>query len=455
MSSRFRVLIVALTLVALLPLAGCTTETSRGEEATPTPIPPPPVPERPTYTVKRGEVVDSLNFTGRVSPSVEQGFYFRTSGRVRKVYVERNEVVKEGTLLAELENDDLVRQLQQADLELEATTLNLRSAEESRQYAIGRAQIALQMQRLQLAKAEAATNNSLDLTIAAASIQRAEAAVKLAQSRYDIRAQTGGHEGSPEALALEQATLDYQIAQANYNRTAQAQELARYDLDILRQQVALAQLELEHLSREVDPQLTKAVERAELSVERLTAFVDETRITSPISGRVASVSLKEGDPVEAFKTVFVISDDQELMVRADPLSSQLQKLGEGMEVSITLQAYPGKTLHGQITQLPYPYGSGGGSSQSEDADKNTHIAFNPEDLDLKSGDLVRVVVTLEKKDDTLYLPPAAVRTFSGRKFVVIEEGGRQSRVDVTVGIESEERVEILDGVEEGQVVVGQ
>jgi len=64
-------------------------------------------------------------------------------------------------------------------------------------------------------------------------------------------------------------------------------------------------------------------------------------------------------------------------------------------------------------------------------------------------------VTLEEKQDALWLPPAAIRTFAGRKFVQVEEDGRQRRVDVTIGIESAERVEITEGLEEGQVVVGQ
>jgi len=132
----------------------------------------------------------------------------------------------------------------------------------------------------------------------------------------------------------------------------------------------------------------------------------------------------------------------------------MQKLSEGMEVSIALSAYPGKELKGAIAQLPYPYGGGGGSTDIQDQDKRTLMTFDPEDLDLRSGDLVRVTVILERKADVLWLPPAAIRTFSGRKFVVIEEDGRQRRVDVTVGIESEERIEIVEGVEEGQVVVG-
>jgi HlyD family secretion protein len=46
-----------------------------------------------------------------------------------------------------------------------------------------------------------------------------------------------------------------------------------------------------------------------------------------------------------------------------------------------------------------------------------------------------------------------VRDFGGRRFVVIDEGGQQRRVDVTVGIQSPDRIEILTGLEEGQVVL--
>ncbi len=61
---------------------------------------------------------------------------------------------------------------------------------------------------------------------------------------------------------------------------------------------------------------------------------------------------------------------------------------------------------------------------------------------------------LEQKDGVLWLPPAAIRTFEGRTFVVIQEGAAQRQVDVTLGIESDDRVEIEEGLVEGDVVVG-
>ena len=64
-------------------------------------------------------------------------------------------------------------------------------------------------------------------------------------------------------------------------------------------------------------------------------------------------------------------------------------------------------------------------------------------------------VELERKDDVLWLPPQAIRMFEGRRFVVLKEDDVQRRVDVKVGIETQERVEIEEGLEEGQVVIGQ
>ncbi|MGI5916784.1 MAG: efflux RND transporter periplasmic adaptor subunit, partial [Anaerolineae bacterium] len=199
----------------------------------------------------------------------------------------------------------------------------------------------------------------------------------------------------------------------------------------------------------------RAVERAQLTVDRLTAQVENTQITSPITGKVTSVGAYEGNTANAYRPVIVVADESELEVTAEPLTAQLERLSEGLSATIVLSAFPGQELSGVIEQLPYPYGGGGGSTAVDTPDKYTRISFDPRDLAIQPGDLVRVEVVLEQKDDTLWLPPAAIRTFAGRKFVVVQEDGRERRVDVTIGIESSDRVEILDGLEEGDVVVGQ
>jgi multidrug efflux pump subunit AcrA (membrane-fusion protein) len=75
------------------------------------------------------------------------------------------------------------------------------------------------------------------------------------------------------------------------------------------------------------------------------------------------------------------------------------------------------------------------------------------------NDRVRVTVILEQKEDVLWLPPQAIRSFEGRNFVVIQDAEGQRRVDVKLGITTGDRVEIVwvdggDNLSEGQVVVG-
>lgn len=55
----------------------------------------------------------------------------------------------------------------------------------------------------------------------------------------------------------------------------------------------------------------------------------------------------------------------------------------------------------------------------------------------------------------LWLPPAAIRTFQGRTFVVIEAANGQRRADVRLGIQSPTRVEILEGVGVDEVIIGE
>jgi HlyD family secretion protein len=69
--------------------------------------------------------------------------------------------------------------------------------------------------------------------------------------------------------------------------------------------------------------------------------------------------------------------------------------------------------------------------------------------------IVKIMIVLEHKDDVLWLPPDAVRAFEGRRFVVVREGERERRVTVRTGIETEDKLEILEGLEEGNVIVGQ
>jgi len=140
-------------------------------------------------------------------------------------------------------------------------------------------------------------------------------------------------------------------------------------------------------------------------------------------------------------------------VSADLSNDQLKEMTEGQKAAVILATNPERNWTGTVRLLPYPYGTGGSLEGSASTNNATRISLEGDVSELRLGDLVRVTIVLEEKDDALWLPPTAIRTFQGRTFVIVQDGARQRSVDVELGIESRDRVEILKGLAEGQVVV--
>ncbi len=456
-AGKLTVCVLAGCLLAACLLAGCTPGATAVPLPTPTPLPTAVVPETPTYTVQRGTVVDSLTFTGRVSPVSEAELYFRTDGRVLEVYVARGDVVQAGDLLAELDVDALYRQLAQAELAVETAKIEQSSAEAELAHDLTRAQLNLELDQIALDKLKN-YDTSLDLAVVAAELEQATLDLQQAQADYDVVAHFPNIAMLPQADALQQATLAYARAKSAYDQAVQQSAQGAYDVQTQRKQVALSRLEVVRLEVGVDPRLQQAVAKAELELADLQAQITDTFILAPFDGEVTAVSTASGKAVEGFKPVIVVADPSELEVTAELSADEMRELSEGQEATLVPVEFPGQELPGTIQSLPYPYGSGGSATDLDEEDQTTHLSADLRALSgaegVEPGDLVRVTVVLERKDDALWLPPAAIRTYEGRKFVVVQEGTGQRRVDVVLGIESEDRVEIVDGLEEGQVVIG-
>lgn len=386
-------------LLILSVLSGCSllpanrAQRAAAEAPTPTPIPTPVVPVKPTYEVQRGEITDEITFSGRISPVIEEELFFRASGRVRAVFVKRNDMVAEGDVLAELEIDGLERELNSAMLQLERANVLYAEAEREFDYQREIAEINLEKAQLRL--------DSLQATASPAR----------------------------EAVATQQ--LEVQLAQLALDK---------------------------HIEDGINPLLANDVERAQFDVTKLEAEIAEAQIIAPFDGQLLSLSLTPGTAVEAFRPVATVADIEQLEVSADLLSNQMEELAEEMNVSVVLVSRPGVEINGVVRQLPYPYGSGGSSTETiEDRDKSTRFTLeqSAEEAGFDLGDLVRVTVELEHKEGVLWVPPQAIRTFDGRRFAVVIDGEARRRVDVKVGIETEDRLEIEEGLEEGQVIEGQ
>jgi multidrug efflux pump subunit AcrA (membrane-fusion protein) len=197
-----------------------------------------------------------------------------------------------------------------------------------------------------------------------------------------------------------------------------------------------------------------SLEQTRLNSQDLTKSIQDAQITAPIDGKMIIINNVVGKNVEANEIVMVIGDLAQIEVSADLQNNQMQLLAEGMPITARSEDHPGETMKGIIRYLPYPFGKGNDSLETGSSVRVT-LAADLAKGGLSLGNRVLVTVILEQKDNVLLLTPQAIRTYGGRTFVLVQEGDIQKTVDVKLGVQNDDSVEILEGLTEGQVVISQ
>jgi multidrug efflux pump subunit AcrA (membrane-fusion protein) len=205
-------------------------------------------------------------------PVVEEELSFRASGYVGTIYVERDEMVEAGELLAELETTDLKAQVGQARANLETIQLQM-------EQDLAQAQANLRIAELRLAQITASDPHP-EVLIAEIDVQRAQMALTDAQEEADrlVDDEASPRPGEqPEAAQtgaarLRAAELDLKEAEARYQAAYQTHY---YGVRILEQQLALARLRLQAIEAGTEAQT------AELAVKRLEDQLAAARIEAP------------------------------------------------------------------------------------------------------------------------------------------------------------------------------
>ena len=447
MSAKGSNILLSVMLVASI-VAGCAGASPK-EEPTPTPIVQASVTSKPTYLVETGTIVDEVKFSGRIAPVLEETLFFRTDGRLSRLPVQVGGKVKKGDILAELDVTDLLNQQAQAEITLQTAQLKLKSAEQNVTEQHSQGESALRVARLRLAQAQI-KDPAPNITIAAGNRDKALAALAQAQSSYDAKKSRPDIAALSESLNLQKATIDYEIVKAQYDLAVQAQKSWEYDVQLLQESVSVAEANLQKVAASIDPALAQDVSKSQLVVDRLKTQVANSRVVATMDGDVTAVTATAGRTVQAYSPVVTIAAPSELEVSADLLSTMVQSLSVGQTCLIEMSNYPSRVFHGTIRRIP----SVAIGTASLDQDRSSRVKLTDADVTLEIGALVRVTVILQQKDNVLWIPLPALRSFQGKDFVLVLEGEVQRRVPVTVGVRTAEKVEIVSGLTAGQVVVG-
>lgn len=267
------------------------------------------------------------------------------------------------------------------------------------------------------------------------------------------------------AQAVASAEADYIVAEANLTEARNALQIAerelrrietlrergvssesQYDLanaEFLAQQSALAVAEAQLLRAQSDVE-TAFIRSGYTKVAADWSSEDQSRV-------VAERYVDEGDSVSVNDPLFLIVDLDPVTGVIFVTESDYSQFETGQRVELETDAFPGEIFVGKVARIAPIF-----SAASRQARVEIEVP-NP-DHRLKPGMFIRATVVLARADDATIVPRAALtrRNDTDGVFLLSDDRQTVSWRPVTIGIESDSRVQVIgDGLEGWVVTLGQ
>ena len=351
-----------------------------------------------TAVVRYGVISSIVETTGQVYAYRQVDVAPQVSGMVVEVSVEPGDDVKAGDPLLELHDPGLVRGVRQAQINLEIRELQLENA----RYGGSDAQIA----------------------IATARLRQATVARQAAQEDYDGVAHLDDASTSDEAIALEGAKVNYEIAKAEFERVVHGADPSEIEL------------------------LAKQRDQARLSLEAAQEQLAHSRLLAPFGGTVLAVNVHRDEVAYARNPAIRLADLTRLEVVAQIDEIDIGSVSVGQKVEIVLDAFPGRPFQGEVLRIAPAATPQRGSTVYE-----ATITFAPEGLDIRPDMSTNLTITTLERPNVLLAPNRAIQRVGQKRVVKVVEGQRAREREVVVGLSNREMTEIVSGLSEGEMVL--
>jgi len=243
---------------------------------------------------------------------------------------------------------------------------------------------------------------------------------------------------------------DNQVIQEARKNFEQASELYRKGLISKKQfeqassEYELAMIESGEKKEEILA-ASKGLTQAEIEVKRARIDLEKTKIKAPYSGIITEIKISPQEHLSSGRELFTLVNISQIHVQAKVLESEIGRMRVGREVEIKFSAYPGKVYKGRVKAI---------SPIINPEDKTCKVFIevdNPEE-EIKPGMHAEVEIPAEIHKDRLLIPQNAVLV-RGRKLAFVVEDGLAKWRYIQVGLENDDYAEVLDGVQEGELVI--
>ncbi len=266
----------------------------------------------------------------------------------------------------------------------------------------------------------------------------------------------------PQSLQLQQATIDYATAQANYNVTVappkpgqlavaksqiaqakatQAQALA----SVAQAQASLNKL-LEGVSEQDLAVADAQVTQSQLQVQQARLAKENTVLTTPIDGVVTKLNVKVGEVASGAVPAATVTDLSRFHIDVDVDEIDVGKLSEGQLVNVTLDAVSDAELTGHIERISQtPINNGGVTAY------NVTVVIDEANTPLRSGLSATASIVTEELKNVLRVPNRSVQIDRNTGKALVEKmvSGVPTQTEITLGARNDQFTQVLSGLEKG------
>lgn len=248
-------------------------------------------------------------------------------------------------------------------------------------------------------------------------------------------------EGEPVAGGDVLVKLDSEVY-----RTQLAEAQARLELSGRTYERAKALFDKGHGSAQTldEAQAQRRADQAAVSVA--SAWVNKTTIRAPFDGILGLRHVSIGDYIRAGEDIVNLENIDPLKVDFSLPERYLRMVSEGSQVDVELDAFPGERYSGTVYAINPKIDPGGRSVA-------LRATLDNSDGRLRPGLFARVKLIVDERQSALIVPEEAIVPRGDQRYVFVVEDGVARMTAVALGLRQTGRVEVVDGLSPGDVVV--
>jgi membrane fusion protein (multidrug efflux system) len=246
------------------------------------------------------------------------------------------------------------------------------------------------------------------------------------------------------------------------DEVTKGQVLARLDGDRLRLEMSESEANLNKLKRDYErnvdlkekglissgdfDKIRYEMEALEASYNLAKLELDYTQIRAPIAGIVSNRYIRIGNTIDVNDAAFRVTSFDPLVAYLHVPEREYRNIRQGQPVGIDIDALAGQRIIADVTRV----------SPIVDPDTGTFkatIEIRDDQRRIKPGMFARFNVVYDQHSDVLQIPRSSILEDDSEMSVFVVEGDKAVRRPVSIGYSNAGMVEIVDGIEDGDLVV--